>query len=77
MCSWSHVDVFKSSHHSKRLCVAAHPLVLCRVKDHKARNNIASAVIVMSLAGPRSASMNDAIDAASQAGIVMVTAAGA
>jgi len=48
----------------------------CRVKDHKARNNIASAVISMSIAGPRSASLNDAVDAASKAGIVVVTAAG-
>jgi hypothetical protein len=50
--------------------------VRCRVKDHKARNKIASAVITMSLAGPWSKSLNDAIDATSAAGIVVVTAAG-
>jgi subtilisin family serine protease len=48
-----------------------------RVKDHKAKNRIASAVLSMSLAGPWSASLNDAIDAASAAGITVVTAAGA
>jgi hypothetical protein len=47
-----------------------------RVRDHKARNNIASAVICMSIAGPRSASLNDAIEAAIKAGIVVITAAG-
>lgn len=47
-----------------------------RVRDHKARNNIASAVICMSIAGPRSAALNNAVEAASAAGITIVTAAG-
>ncbi|WIA43022.1 hypothetical protein OEZ86_009556 [Tetradesmus obliquus] len=47
-----------------------------RVKDHKQRNNIQSAVIVMSLAGPKSQSLNDAIEAVAAAGIVPVIAAG-
>lgn len=48
----------------------------CRVKRHKASNNINAAVMTMSLAGPRSQSLNDAIDAASNAGITVITAAG-
>jgi subtilisin family serine protease len=46
------------------------------VKRHKASNNINAAVMTMSLAGPRSQSLNDAIDAASNAGITVITAAG-
>uniref|UniRef100_A0A383V4M1 Peptidase S8/S53 domain-containing protein n=1 Tax=Tetradesmus obliquus TaxID=3088 RepID=A0A383V4M1_TETOB len=46
------------------------------VKNHKQRNNIQSAVIVMSLAGPKSQSLNDAIEAVAAAGIVPVIAAG-
>lgn len=49
---------------------------VCRVKDHKARNSIASAVVAMPFAGPRSAALNDAVDAVSKAGIVVVAAAG-
>lgn len=56
-----------------RLCLL---MTVRRVKDHKAKNRIASAVISMSLAGPYSASLNDAIDQASNAGITVVTAAG-
>ena len=48
----------------------------CRAKDHKARNGIVSAVISMSIAGPRSAALNDAVEAAAAAGITVVTAAG-
>lgn len=50
-----------------------HPL---RVKEHKARNGIASAVVVMSLGGPRSAALNDAVDDLSAAGVSVVVAAG-
>lgn len=50
--------------------------VVRRVKEHKVKNRIASAIVSMSLAGPWSASLNDAIDAASSAGITVVTAAG-
>jgi len=48
---------------------------VCRVKDHKARNSISSAVVAMSFAGPRSAALNDAVDAVSQAGSFVVVAA--
>jgi hypothetical protein len=53
-------------------------VMICRVRNHKANkaNNVQSAVVVMSIAGPRAASLNDAIDATSNAGIVVVTAAG-
>lgn len=48
----------------------------CRAKDHKARNRYTSAIISMSIAGPRSAALNDAVEAAVAAGITVVTAAG-
>lgn len=48
----------------------------CRVKNHKLRNNIQSAVISMSLVGPRAASLNDAVEEMVAAGITVVTAAG-
>lgn len=57
------------SHHHD----AAHPR---RAKDHKVKNNYASAVISMSIAGPRSAALNDAVEAAVAAGMTVVAAAG-
>lgn len=50
--------------------------LLCRVKDHKANNKIQSAVMVLAMAGPWSVSLNDAVDAASEAAITVVTSAG-
>jgi subtilisin family serine protease len=46
------------------------------VKEHKAKNGYKSAVVVMSLGGPRSASLNDAVDDLSRAGVTVVVAAG-
>lgn len=47
-----------------------------RVRNHRASNRNWPAVVVMSLAGPRAASLNDAIDATANAGITVVVAAG-
>jgi hypothetical protein len=47
-----------------------------RVIGHKVSNQLPSAVMIMALAGPRSASLNDAVDVASKAGITVFTSAG-
>lgn len=57
-------------------CCASHNTFMCRAKDHKVKNSYASAVISMSIAGPRSAALNDAVEAAVAAGITVVAAAG-
>lgn len=47
-----------------------------RVKNHKQQNRISAAIVSMSLGGPRSASLNDAVEDLARAGIVTVVAAG-
>lgn len=47
-----------------------------RVIGHKVSNQLHPAVMVLAFAGPWSASLNDAVDAASKAGITVVTSAG-
>jgi subtilisin family serine protease len=46
------------------------------VKRHKLANKYPSAVVSMSLGGPRSASLNDAVEDLAAAGIVSIVAAG-
>jgi subtilisin family serine protease len=58
------------------VALALYILCACRARDNKVKNNYASAVISMSIAGPRSAALNDAVEAAVAAGITVVTAAG-
>lgn len=69
---WQGLHVADASHQHKNIqCVC-----LYRVKQNRASLGNPPAIIAMSLAGPRAASLNDAIDGASNSGITVVVAAG-
>jgi hypothetical protein len=48
----------------------------CRAKTYAQRNGLRSAVVSMSLGGPRSAALNDAVAELTAAGLTVVVAAG-